>query len=147
MSESTVRRVVVGGVDGAVRVEESVLAVDVDTPRSRITDVWVTEQAGDFLDHAPGSPWTLLPPPSGAAWRIVEFKSGTAGPDLSPGMHATPTADMGVVISGEVLLVLEDLSTVRLSAGDTFVLRGIQHTWANDTAEPCLVALVLVRRD
>lgn len=138
------RRVVVSDVDGKTAVEESTPQVDVETPRSRITDIWTTE---DSSDHPPLPPWGLLPEYGGAKWRIVEFKAGTAGPDLSPGMHATPTVDMGIIVSGEVLLVLEDLSTVRLTAGDTFVLRGIQHTWANDTEESCIVALVLVRRD
>jgi hypothetical protein len=138
------RRVVVSDIDGKTTVEESTLRTDVETPRSTITDIWTTDASSD---HAPTDPWELLPSAMGAIWRIVEFKAGTAGPDLSPGMHATPTADQGVIVSGEVLLVLEDLSTVRLAAGDTFVLRGIQHTWANDTNESCVVALVLVRRD
>jgi quercetin dioxygenase-like cupin family protein len=145
MSETTLRRVVVSDVDGSTQVDESALTVDRESPLATITDVWMPEGAG-ATDRAPDPPWELVPPSAGATWRIVEFKAGTAGPDLSRRMHSTPTADLGIIVSGEVLLVLEDLSTVRLAAGDTFVLRGIQHTWANETDEPCVVALVLVRR-
>jgi quercetin dioxygenase-like cupin family protein len=146
VSQSTIRRVVLNDVDGSTRVEETALSFTVESPTTAITDVWVTADSG-AVDRAPGDAFELLPPDGGATWRIVEFKAGTAGPDLSRGMHSTPTADMGIVASGEVLLVLEDLSTVRLTAGDTFVLRGNQHTWANDTDQSCVVALVLVRRD
>lgn len=144
MITANARRVVVSSTDGQITVDVSRLSVGVDTPSAAIADVWVSEDAG-ASDRAPGDDWALLPPPGGSICRLVEFKANTAGPDLSLGMHSTPTVDMGIVVSGEILLVLEDLSTVRLSAGDSIVLRGVEHTWANDTAEPCVVALVLVR--
>jgi uncharacterized cupin superfamily protein len=52
---------------------------------------------------------------------------------------------MGVILSGRILLVLEDAGTVELAAGDFFVLRGVQHTWANPWKESCVMSIVLVR--
>src|SRR5882724_857392 len=99
MSEATLRRVVVSDVDGSTQDDEATLTVDSESPLATITDVWMTEGTG-ATDRAPEPPWELVPPPSGATWRIVEFKAGTAGPDLSRRMHSTSTVDLGIIVSG-----------------------------------------------
>ena len=53
-----------------------------------------------------------------------------------PNMHATPTIDVIVVMSGRIDLVLET-GPVPLGAGDVVVQRGTWHSWSNPYGEPC----------
>ena len=140
------RRVVVSpGPHGADVVHENIV-VSVETAAATISDVWLTERQEATTDYKPDSgSWSLLPAQNGTTWRIVEFKGGRTPADLTAGMHQTPTLDMGVILSGRISLVLEDASTVELTAGDFFVLRGVQHTWANPGKESCVMSIVLVR--
>jgi mannose-6-phosphate isomerase-like protein (cupin superfamily) len=62
----------------------------------------------------------------------------------NPGMHTTATVDYGVVLSGEVILELDDGAKVRLRAGDTYVQNGTRHRWSNTGAVPAVIAVVLV---
>lgn len=62
-------------------------------------------------------------------------------PDAPPYMHATDTLDYTVVVSGEVVLILEDGETV-LRAGDFLVDRGVLHAMRNDTDETATLAVV-----
>ncbi len=59
----------------------------------------------------------------------------------NPGMHTTDSVDLGMVVSGEVVLELDDGHEVRLSAGDVFVQNGTRHAWRNRTDEPCTLAV------
>ncbi|MBA2282993.1 MAG: cupin domain-containing protein [Acidimicrobiia bacterium] len=69
--------------------------------------------------------------------------SGFMEPD-EPGMHATPTIDFEVVISGEVVLELDDGAEVQLRPGDTVVQNGTRHRWHNRGAEPATLAVFVV---
>lgn len=68
---------------------------------------------------------------------------GHMEPD-SPGFHRTETIDMLYVVSGEIILSLDDGAEVLLKAGDTVVQSGTRHAWRNPGKEPCLVVGVLV---
>jgi quercetin dioxygenase-like cupin family protein len=140
------RRVVVGpGPDGPSVADET-LPASLETEAVTISDIWLTQDGEKTADYAPGAdPWSLLPPDHGTTWRLVEFKAGHAPEDITTGMHETPTVDTGVILSGSISLVLEDASTVELGAGDLFVLRGAQHTWANLGSESCVMCITLVR--
>lgn len=61
-----------------------------------------------------------------------------------PGMHTTPTTDFEVVLSGHVILELDNGKTVRLGPGDTVVQNGTRHRWRNDGTVPAVVAAFLV---
>lgn len=144
MTETTKgpRRVVVGP---GPEVADDRLVPAIETEAVSISDIWLTKGGAKMTDYAPGlDPWSLVPAEHGTTWRIVEFKSGHAPEDLTTGMHATPTVDLGVVLSGTITLVLEDASTVELAAGDHFVLRGAQHTWVNAGQESAVLAIALV---
>ena len=144
MTETTKgpRRVVVGP---GPEVTDDSLVPAIETEAVSISDIWLTKGGAKSADYAPGlDPWSLVPADRGTTWRIVEFRSGHAPDDLTTGMHATPTVDLGVVLSGRILLVLEDASTVELTAGDHFVLRGAQHTWVNAGQESAVLAIALV---
>ncbi|WP_298500291.1 cupin domain-containing protein [uncultured Maritimibacter sp.] len=66
----------------------------------------------------------------------------TFEPD-NPGMHRTPTVDYVAVLSGRVVLELDDGATVALGPGDTVVQQGTRHAWRNPFDEPVSIAVVL----
>ena len=59
-----------------------------------------------------------------------------------PLMHRTESVDYGIVLSGEVVLLLDD-SEVHLKTGDVVVQRGTIHAWTNRTNEICRMAFIL----
>jgi quercetin dioxygenase-like cupin family protein len=59
-------------------------------------------------------------------------------------MHRTPTVDLVTVVRGAVSLALADGTETALVAGDTVVLRGIEHAWRNHSPEPAQLAVVLL---
>ena len=60
-----------------------------------------------------------------------------------PLMHRTESVDYGVVISGELTLILDD-SEVPLRPGSVVVQRGTNHAWANRSGQPCRMLFVLI---
>lgn len=60
-----------------------------------------------------------------------------------PLMHRTESVDYGVVIEGELTLVLDD-SEVVLKQGSVVIQRGTNHAWANRSGNPCRMLFVLV---
>jgi mannose-6-phosphate isomerase-like protein (cupin superfamily) len=60
-----------------------------------------------------------------------------------PLMHRTESVDYGIVIEGEMTLVLDD-SEVVLKPGSVVVQRGTNHAWANRSGRPCRMLFVLV---
>jgi mannose-6-phosphate isomerase-like protein (cupin superfamily) len=61
----------------------------------------------------------------------------------APGMHTTPTIDFEVVLSGEVVLELDDGAKVLLRPGDTVVQNGTRHRWSNPGDEPATLAVFI----
>ena len=60
-----------------------------------------------------------------------------------PLMHRTESVDYGVLIEGELTLVLDD-SEVQLKPGSVVVQRGTNHAWANRSGRPARMLFVLV---
>ena len=78
-------------------------------------------------------------------------EQGLLAPDLvdhfepgSHGMHATPTIDYVVVVTGEVWLDLGDAEPIHLVVGDTVVQNAARHAWRNLSQEPVTLAVVMV---
>jgi hypothetical protein len=61
-----------------------------------------------------------------------------------PGMHTTDTIDFEVVISGQLVLELDDGAEKELGPGDTVVQNGTRHHWHNRTDEPAVFAVFMV---
>jgi len=59
-------------------------------------------------------------------------------------MHVSDTIDFEYIISGEVVLELDDGVEVRLRAGDTLVQNGTRHAWRNRGSEPCRMVCCLI---
>ncbi len=56
-----------------------------------------------------------------------------------PGMHTTPTVDMSYIISGEIVLELDDGKEMTLKEGDTIVQNGTRHRWFNRGEIPAVI--------
>ena len=67
-------------------------------------------------------------------------------PKSTYALHTTPTIDFTVVISGQIVITLDD-GEVRLNAGDILIQRGTHHGWNNPTDQPCGVLLFIVGAD
>ncbi|GAW17497.1 hypothetical protein ANO14919_069540 [Xylariales sp. No.14919] len=63
---------------------------------------------------------------SGTVCRMVDF-----GPGYVCMMHRTQSLDFGVVVEGEIDLILDDGSSTRLKRGDIAVQRATIHAWGN----------------
>ena len=61
-----------------------------------------------------------------------------------PGMHTTDTVDFDVVVSGEVVLELDDSAEVLLKAGDCVIQNGTRHAWHNRSSQNCVIAVTLL---
>ncbi len=58
-------------------------------------------------------------------------------------MHRTETIDYGIVLEGEIVLILDVGETV-CRAGDVIIQRGTNHGWANRSDANCRIAFVLI---
>ena len=87
---------------------------------------------------------TVPPSPNGTKIRINEFFPGHLDHrSLQSPIHRTESIDYGIVLEGEVVLVLDDTETV-LHAGDVVVQRGTSHAWANRSDKIARMAFILV---
>ena len=91
----------------------------------------------------------LHQPPLDIAEALAEFEDALPGmlghmePD-DPGMHTTDTTDFEVIISGEIILELDDGAEVLLKPGDTVVQNGTRHRWRNPGDVPATFAVFIV---
>ena len=139
------RRVVTAHDEGGV----SVFASDGPVPVVRTApdgalfyEVWSTDAMPAPIDAASADPTldalTVPPGPGGTKIRVNEFPPGTVSP-----VHRTQSVDYGIVLSGEVALVLDDTETV-LRAGDVVVQRGTSHRWENRSGATARMAFILI---
>jgi hypothetical protein len=111
--------------------------------------------AGGFLPPPGGHRFfvlTIAPdqtdaaPPTAA--EVAEFESLFPGLlatyDGEPGMHATPTIDLGVLLAGRLVLELDDGAERVLEAGDAFVQTGTRHRWRNPGPDAATFAVVMI---
>ena len=169
-----IRRVVTGHDERGKAVfasDEVVEPLTIDSmPGAEFHRLWGGDEAPSFPDagQPPEQP-TFFPPVGG--YRFAFFSVAPAGaeppadvdpneaaaaieavlpgmtsymePD-DPGMHTTDTIDFEVVISGEVVLELDDGAETTLRAGDTVVQNGTRHRWTNRGSEPAVLAVFIV---
>ena len=169
------RRVVTGHDENGVAIIESdQMATHMlerpNRPGVRLTNFWLSNSTPAEYDGATETcegPFILHPPQHGSVFRCVEFlpedpevmakldgKSAFAemgaGDNVvqdarHPWMHRTDSLDYGIVISGEITMMMDDESEdVLLKAGDMVVQRGTNHAWANRGTESCVIAFVLI---
>ncbi|WP_422845185.1 cupin domain-containing protein [Acidovorax sp. M2(2025)] len=141
-------------------------------PGTVFHEVWSTAQSPAVVDNGPDptlGPLVLPPPQGGTRIRFVDIPPDT--PEFlargaermhdafsqigdaaastvkanspHPLMHRTESVDYGVVIEGELTLVLDE-GDVQLRPGSVVVQRGTNHAWANRSGAPCRMLFVLV---
>jgi mannose-6-phosphate isomerase-like protein (cupin superfamily) len=137
-----------------------------------VTDFWKTAATpADNSQRTAADPCSVpiqvAPPPNGSVFRVVQFppdkdwaakaaamggsvaidetaKSASKGGEVRHAhMHRTRSIDYAIVLSGEIWAVM-DVGETKLVAGDMFVQRGTNHSWANRSAVPCVMAFVLI---
>jgi quercetin dioxygenase-like cupin family protein len=64
----------------------------------------------------------------GTVLRFVDVKPGHVSP-----MHRTVSLDYGVVLEGDMELILDSGETKRMTRGDVAVQRGTMHQWRNNS--------------
>jgi quercetin dioxygenase-like cupin family protein len=138
------RRVVTGHTaEGRAKVEIDEIATNVisNRPGASSCVVWSTKgfpvDNDGFSDPTKAAFKTTVE--GGTVFRIVRYEPG-----VTPRNHRTDSIDYAVVISGEIGMELDDGVMVQLKAGDVLVQRGTIHNWVNRSAEPCVIAFVLV---
>jgi quercetin dioxygenase-like cupin family protein len=139
------RRVVTGHDERGV----SVFAADGLVPVVRTApdgalfcEIWATSAMPAPVAAAEPDPTlsalSVPPAPNGTKIRVNVFPPGAVSP-----MHRTQSVDYGIVLDGEVVLVLDESETT-LRPGDVVVQRGTNHRWENRTGATARVAFILV---
>jgi quercetin dioxygenase-like cupin family protein len=59
-------------------------------------------------------------------------------------MHRTDTVDYVICMTGEIDMELDDGAMVKMSAGDLMIQQGTNHSWINNSAQPCRIAFALL---
>jgi hypothetical protein len=135
----------------------------------RNNNLWRTLGCAESVD-APDSITEhrgVLPPAGGTVIRVIDIPPESADaaerkrqtetvfasmfPDAKhdaaharhPGMHATNTIDYAILLSGELIAILEDAETV-MRAGDVLIQRGTNHAWANRSDSIARIAFILI---
>jgi mannose-6-phosphate isomerase-like protein (cupin superfamily) len=134
-------------------------------------ELWNTRATPAPIGRTSGEPAepgiSLLPPEGGTRIRILDippddgtvaalprdavralFEAIGAGHTLPddpphPLMHRTETVDYGIVLQGELVLIVDEAETV-VRAGDVIVQRGTSHAWANRSGADARIAFVLI---
>ncbi len=132
-------------------------------------EIWVDDPAApdpsSTVDPVDVEKFHLSPPVGGSVVRIFTFRPENVAPALTMeaivaaaarfdtgdsmetenvGMHTTATIDYGIILSGEIVLELDDGAETTLKAGDVVVQRGTRHAWRNRSEADCVVAFVLI---
>jgi mannose-6-phosphate isomerase-like protein (cupin superfamily) len=112
-------------------------------------EVWNTDTApapiGPAEPNEPTERSLRVPPePLGTKIRVNEFHPGYLDErGLQSPVHRTESVDYGIVLEGEMVLILDD-SEVQLKAGDIVIQRGTDHAWANRSDRIARMAFILV---
>lgn len=77
--------------------------------------------------------------------QIGAAQASTAGDTGArhPFMHRTESVDYGIVLDGEITLILDEAETT-VKAGDIVIQRGTNHGWANRSGKNCRIAFILI---
>jgi hypothetical protein len=94
-------------------------------------------------------PLVVPPARSGSKIRVNVFHPGhilklpPRADGRHPMMHRTRSIDYGIVLEGEIYMILDD-TEVLLQAGDIVVQRGTDHAWENRTDKVARMVFVLI---
>jgi len=122
----------------------------------RFHEIWSTAEMPVPLDAVVAKepnerlPLRLPPDAHGSIIRILDIYPGHVqawqprADGRHPGMHRTQTLDYGILIQGELHMILDDRAEVRLMPGDVVVQRGTDHAWENRSDQVARIAFILL---
>ncbi|MGE0830255.1 MAG: cupin domain-containing protein [Hyphomonadaceae bacterium] len=99
-----------------------------------------------IVDLPPEGPEVAALDPAAAKQLFDQFGAGhhsTHKPGGHPFMHRTETLDYGIVLEGEITLILDKGETL-CRPGDIIVQNGTNHAWANRSGRPVRMCFVLI---
>jgi quercetin dioxygenase-like cupin family protein len=142
------KRIITGhdenGKSVALRVEAPVHARSV--PGADFFEIWATPASPAPITATEPEPTSaqpkIHPAPGGSTVRVIDFLPASQDGTRSP-MHRTRTVDYGIVLEGEMVLILTD-SEVPLKAGDIVIQRGTDHAWENRSDHLARMAFILL---
>lgn len=105
------------------------------------TLLWTTDESpadADRREDRAAREIGIPPSERGSIFRVVDFPPGAKGE-----MHRTRSIDYGIVIEGEIDMLLPD-GEVHLRAGDVLVQQATDHAWENRGEANCRIAFVLI---
>jgi quercetin dioxygenase-like cupin family protein len=130
----TVRRVVTGAAEaGPARFvgDGPVEPVRFSSSGHSYYQLWGADEPSRLPDAGARPPQAgLLPPPGGYRFGIFVV-AAAVNADADPGMHATDSIDLVLVLEGSVEVELDSGETRILTTGDTLVQNGSAHRWVN----------------
>lgn len=135
-------------------------------------EVWNTQGAPAKIDRLMREPGegriVLAPPKNGTRIRVLDIPpesqdmleqnaeearkhfeeigaghASTAATARHPRMHRTETVDYGIVLDGEIWLLMDEGETL-CRQGDIIIQCGTNHAWANRSERVCRIAFILV---
>ena len=134
-------------------------------------ELWRADSTPPFSDAGTNGPkTTFFPQLGGYRFFLFTYPPGDASADLegvdieaglrelqeklpgvletneydNPGMHTTDTVDMEIVLSGEIVLELDDGVEKTLRAGDVSIQNGTRHRWHNRSNQQAVIAVAMV---
>jgi hypothetical protein len=140
-------------------------------PGTVFHEIWSTPATPAPIDNGADptlGPIRLQPPPQGSRIRVVDIPPDRVQNAISPEdaaaafaaigaahapaapesarhrlMHRTETIDYGILLSGELWLVMDE-GEVKLAPGDIVVQRGTNHAWSNRSEETARIVFILI---
>ena len=140
---------------------------DLGEPGLVFYEVWNTQETPARIDRNDSEPGedrlTLAPPTRGTRIRVLDIPPDQPEVDFGEvfeniggrealvadsskshaSFHRTQSIDYGIVLSGEIVLLMDEGETV-VRAGDIVVQRGTNHGWVVRTDKPCRIAFILI---
>jgi len=100
------------------------------------------------LDFPPDDPSLAMLTPEQARAHFEEIGAAGASSHSGEGsrhafMHRTETIDYGIVLEGEIVLLVDEGETTA-RAGDIVIQRGTNHGWSNRSDRNCRIAFILI---
>ena len=101
--------------------------------------MWATKELPARMTEEDPAQWELgTSIAGGSVFRVARYEPG-----VEKRWHRTDTVDYGVVLSGEIIMQMDE-GEVLLKAGDMIVQRGTIHNWVNRGPAPCIIAFILI---
>ena len=119
--------------------------------------LWSADEPATYPNagNNPAAPG-IFPPVGGLRFTVATYSpefevvAPEATPEMhiedgdEPGMHRTDTTDFGVLLSGNIVVEVDDGAELLLSPGDVVVQNGTRHRWRVVGDVPATMAAVLI---